>query len=129
MPDGPTINQLDEILSTQAAKEVTANELFDAVGGVSFGGRHASASAALTWAYYGGKYRNGSNVTTMLANGNVTLTASTTNYVEFSNTSGLVTVNTSGFTSGRTPLYTVITGTSTVTSWVDERVVTLATTP
>jgi hypothetical protein len=128
MPDGPTSN-LDTILSTQSAKEVTANALFDAVGGVSFGGRHASASSALTWAYYGGKYRNGSNVTTMLANGTVTLTASATNYVEFDKTSGLVTVNTSGFTSGRTPLYIVITGVSTVTSWTDERVVTLATFP
>jgi hypothetical protein len=128
MPDGPTSN-LDTILSTQAAKEVTANELFDAVGGVSFGGRHASASSALTWAYYGGKYRNNSNVTTALANGTVTLTASATNYVEFDKSTGLVTVNTSGFTSGRTPLYIVVTGSSTVTSWTDERVVTLATAP
>jgi hypothetical protein len=128
MPDGPTSN-LDTILSTQAAKEVTANALFDAVGGVSFGGRHASACAGLTWAGYGGKYRNGSNVTTMLANWTVTLTASTTNYVEFDKTAGAVSVNTSGFTSGRTPLYTIVTGVSTVTSWLDERVVTLATFP
>jgi hypothetical protein len=126
MPD--STSNLDQIQSTQAQKEVTANALLDAVGPSAFGGRHASACTGLTWGYYGGKYKNNSNVTTMLANGTIALTASATNYVEFDKGSGTVTVNTSGFTVGRYALYQVVTGSSTVTSWVDERTITLAVT-
>lgn len=128
MADGPT-SILDQIDTAQSQKEVTANAADDAESPGSFCGRHASACVGLTWAYYGGPYRDGSNVTQRLANGTIALTASTVNYVEFNKTTGLVTTNTSAYTSGRMPMARVTTGVSTITSWLDDRIVTFATTP
>lgn len=110
----------DTIATAQAQKEVTANAFFDAASAATFGGRRESASSALTWAFYGGKYLVGGAVTA-LANGSVVLTAASTNYVEFNPATGSVSRNTTGFTAGRVPLYTVVAGASTVTSWTDER--------
>ena len=42
---------LDTITSNQAAKEVTANALFDAASPSMIWGRHASACSGLTWGY------------------------------------------------------------------------------
>lgn len=110
---------LDLISTSQAQKEVTANALFDAASPAALFGRRASTSAALTWGYYGGPlFNNGSIVD--VANGTVALTASATNYVQAS-AAGVVSVNTSGFTAGAIPLYTVVTGTSAVTSYTDRR--------
>lgn len=127
MADSTT--NLDTILTAQSQKEVTANSVDDAESPASFGGRHASACTGLTWGYYGGRYRDGSNVTQLLANGTIALSASATNYVEFNKTTGLVTANTSAFTSGRTPLYIAVVGTATVTSYTDQRIITFATFP
>ena len=107
---------LDTIASNQAAKEVVANALFDAASPGMIWGRHASACSGLTWGYYGGRY--GSN---NVANGTVTLTASATNTVYADNSTGAVSVNTTGLPSGKIPLYTVVTGTTTVTSYTDLR--------
>lgn len=117
MADSTT--NLDQILSTQAGKEITANALFDAASPSTFGGRHASTSSLLTWGYYGGKF-NVSGTITNIANGTLSLTASTTNYVEVDSSGGFH-VNTSGFTTGRFPLYTIVTGATAVTSYTDER--------
>lgn len=127
MADSTT--NLDTISSAQSQKEVTANAVDDAESPSSFGGRHASTSSGLTWGYYGGKYRDGSNVTQMLSNGTIALPNGTTSYIEFDKTSGTVSSNTSGFTSGRTPLYIAVTAGSVVTSYTDERVITFATFP
>lgn len=116
---GSTSN-LDLITTAQAQKEVTANALFDAGSTAMLFGRRASTSSALTWGYYGGPLLV-SGVPTTIANGTVALTASSTNYVEASPV-GVVSDNTVGFTVGATPLYTVVTGTSTVTSYTDRRV-------
>jgi hypothetical protein len=128
MADGPTSN-LDQISSGQSQKEVTANAADDAESPAAFGGRQAKTCSGLTWGYYGGPYRDGSNVTQRLANGTIVLSASSTNYVEFNKTTGLVTVNTTAYTSGRMPLAKITTGASTVTSWLDDRILTFATTP
>lgn len=45
---------LDIISSSQAQKEVTANELMDALSPPSLFGRRALTSVALTWGFYGG---------------------------------------------------------------------------
>ena len=42
-------------------------------------------------------------------------------------TTGAVSVNTSGFTAGYLPLYTIVTGASSVTSYTDQRTLALAT--
>jgi hypothetical protein len=110
---------LDQILSTQSAKEATANAVMDAESPASLFGRHASACAALTWGYYGGTI-SVDGVLTQIANGSLSLTASTTCYVETDRT-GAVSFNTTAFTAGRTPLYQITTGASTVTNYIDYR--------
>lgn len=110
----------DAIIQAQASKEVTANALFDALSPASLYGRRQSTSSGLTWGYYGGNVLvNG--VLTQIANGTLTLTASLTNYVEAEPTTGAVSSNTTAFTAGRTPLYTVVAGASTVSSYTDHR--------
>lgn len=111
---------LDAMSSSQAGKEITANAYFDAASPATLYGRRQSTSSGLTWGYYGGNVLvNG--VLTQIANGTLGLTASTTNYIEAEPTTGAVSFNTSGFTAGRTPLYTVVTGTATVSSYTDHR--------
>ena len=110
----------DAIIQAQASKEVTANALFDALSPASLYGRRQSTSSGLTWGYYGGNVLvNG--VLTQIANGTLTLTASLTNYVEAEPTTGAVSFNTTAFTAGRTPLYTVVAGAATVSSYTDHR--------
>jgi hypothetical protein len=60
-------------------------------------------------------------VPTVIANGTVALTASDTNYVEADN-DGVVTANVIGFTVGAYPLYEIVTGSATVTDYVDYRI-------
>jgi hypothetical protein len=110
---------LDTISQSQASKEVTANAFFDAASPASLFGRRASTTTGLTWGYYGGTiYVDG--VLTQIANGTVALTGSTTNYVE-STRAGVVSKNTTGFTAGQIPLYQIVTGSATVTSYTDYR--------
>jgi hypothetical protein len=111
---------LDLISSAQASKEVTANALFDAGSPAMLFGRRASTTAALTWGYYGGVMLV-DGVSTAIANGTVALSASSTNYVEASR-AGVVSKNTTGFTAGRIPLYKIVTGAATVTSYEDWRI-------
>lgn len=115
---GSTTN-LDTISASQASKEVTANAMFDAASPATIFGRRASTTSALTWGYYGGRMLV-DGVLTTISNGTVSLSASTTNYVE-SDRAGTVTKNTTAFTPGAIPLYTIVTGASSVTSYTDER--------
>lgn len=115
---GSTSN-LDLISVSQAAKEATANALFDAGSPATTFGRRLSTTTGLTWGYYGGTMLIGGTVT-QIANGTLLLTGSATNYVEVSPL-GVVSRNTTGFTAGSTPLYTVVTGASSITSWTDQR--------
>lgn len=109
----------DPIVQSQARKEVTANAFFDALSPASFFGRRASTSSGLTWGYYGGTMLV-DGALTQLANGTLALSASATNYVEI-NRSGTISKNTTGYTPGSIPLYTIVTGASTVTSYTDHR--------
>jgi hypothetical protein len=109
----------DPIVQSQASKEVTANAFFDALSPASFFGRRASTSSGLTWGYYGGTMLVDGTLT-QLANGTLALSASATNYVEI-NRSGTISKNTTGYTPGSIPLYTIVTGASTVTSYTDHR--------
>lgn len=110
---------LDLLTVGQAGKETTANELFDAGSPATLFGRRATTCTGLTWGYYGGDLEV-DGVLTAVANGTLTLAASSTNYVEATR-AGVVSSNTTGFTAGRIPLYTVVTGASTVTSYSDLR--------
>jgi len=114
---------LDEISSGQSAKEVTANDLFDALSPAALFGRRALTTSGFTWGYYGGTALMDSGAYEQFANGTLTLAASSTNYVEFEpegSPSGVF-VNQSGFTAGRRRLYTVTTDASGVTNYIDWR--------
>lgn len=108
-----------QISSSQAQKEVTANEAFIALGPAGLFGRKYTTTTGLTWGYYGGIILL-DGVLTTISDGTVALTASTTNYVEATR-AGVVSKNTTGFTAGQIPLYTVVTGASTITSYNDQR--------
>jgi len=112
-------SHLDLISPSQASKEATANELFNAGSPAALFGRRASTCTGLTWGYYGGPMLV-DGVLTVMANGTVALTASTTNYIEATR-AGVVSKNTTAFTPGQIPLYTAVTGTSTITSWTEYR--------
>ncbi|CPI06573.1 Uncharacterised protein [Burkholderia pseudomallei] len=107
---------IDQISSTQANKEVVANANFDAASPAMLWGRRASTTSGLTWGYYGGWYGGA-----QINDGTVTLTASATNYVYASATSGAVSVNTTGFPAGSVTLYVIVAGATTVTSYTDQR--------
>ena len=116
---GNSTPNLDTISSSQASKEVTANALFDAVSQTGIFGRKASTTA-LTWHYYGGRFRASAGTYSTIANGTLALSASTTNYIEVT-VDGVVSSNTTAFTAGRIPLYTVVTLVSTIDSYTDQR--------
>jgi len=112
---------LDLIAVAQASKEVTANALFDAMSPAAIFGRREAGCSGLTWAYYGGWMYTTGGALQQIQNGSVTLTASANNRIEVDN-AGTVFVHTNAnFTSGRLPLYLVVTGAASVTSWQDYR--------
>jgi hypothetical protein len=112
-------SNLDLISESQAGKATTANELFNAGSPATLFGRRNSTSTGLTWGYYGGQMVV-DGVLTTISNSTVSLSASTTNYVE-STRAGVVSKNTTGFTLGSIPLYTVVAGASSVTTYTDNR--------
>lgn len=115
-----SISTLDQISSSQAQKEVTANAIDDAESPASFGGRQASMTANLTWGSYGGDYYKNS-VMTQLANLTLAMTANVSNFVEFDPVTGNVSSNTTAFSDGRVNLYTVVADAATISSYKDWR--------
>lgn len=106
---------LDLIAQSQAGKEVTANALFDAGSSATLFGRRASLCSGLNWYYYGGAIVLDGVMTTIANNSAaLVLSASATNYVEATR-AGVVSKNTTGFTPGSIPLYTIVTDASGVT--------------
>ena len=117
---GSTSN-LDLIAQSQASKEVTANALADAGSPATLFGRRASLCSGLNFFYYGGSMVVDGVLTTIANNAAaLALSASTTNYVEATR-AGVVSKNTTAFTPGAIPLYTIVTGASSVTSYTDNR--------
>ena len=116
----------DALVQSQSGKEITANAFFDAASPATAFGRRASTCSGLTWGYYGATIQV-DGVLTQIANGTLTLTASATNTIEV-NRAGVVSKSTAGTTPGSTPLYIVVTGASTVTSYTDWRLQTVPTT-
>ena len=110
---------LDILSASQAQKEVAANNLFNASSPAALFGRRGPSTAALTWGYYGGRMIVG-GVATAIPNGTVSLAANATNYFEV-DAAGVPSVNSVGFTVGRTPLYSIVTGASGVVSYQDFR--------
>lgn len=116
---------LDPVLTSQANKEAVVNAALDAMSQAATYGRRASTSSGLTWGYYGGNVVLAGGSTSQIANGTLTLTPSSTNYIVAAKADGAVSVSTSDTNWNNTAdywrLYSVVTGTATVTSWVDHR--------
>jgi hypothetical protein len=112
---------LGDMLFTLSAGEIgiTANA-FDVNAVAAPAGAFAvdaDGTAGLTFAHLGGRLFSGGTLLTVTP-GSVALTASATNYVEVYNLAGVgtVAVNTAGFTAGRYPLYTIVTGGSAIST-------------
>lgn len=88
------------------------------VDAVALGGglctQNPNTTSGLTFGYDAGRFHNG-KINVVISAGTILLAASNTNYVEVDRT-GTVFSNTSGFTSGRLPLWTIVTGVSTISS-------------
>ena len=114
-------SNLDLLTQSQSGHYITANGLFDAASPAMLFGRRQALCSGLNWFYYGGVLLADGITTTVANNASaLVLTASATNYIE-ATTAGVVSANTVGFTAGRIPLYTVVTGASRVTSYTDQR--------
>lgn len=111
---------LTQVLTTQANKETTINNVFTAVSQAGLFGRKLETTSALTFGYYGGVVVTGSGTLTSIADGTLAMTNAATNYIEVS-AAGTVSTNTSAFTAGRRPLYTVTTSGGAITAVTDWR--------
>lgn len=118
-------SNIDPLVVGQASKEATANAFFDAASQATLYGRRASTTAGLIWGYYGGNVTKSDGTQATIANGTVTITASTTNYIVAQKSDGAVSFSTAttnwNDTANYWRLYSVVTGTATVTSYADER--------
>lgn len=116
---------IDTVVQSQASKEVTINAFFDAASPATLYGRRASTTVGLTWGYYGGNVTKGDGTLAQIANGTVGLSASTTNYIVAAKSGGAVTAATAttnwNDTTNYWRLYSVVTGTATITSYTDSR--------
>lgn len=110
---------LTQLIATQASKHATANNNFSAVAAAGAFGRRPEGISGLTWAYYGGIVRNASGALTAVSNGTISL-SNATNYIELT-PSGTVQANTSNWTAGYVPLYTVVASGGAITTETDYR--------
>lgn len=108
---------LDQISQSQTQHEAVVNQDNLALQPAAALGIHQSLCGGLTFAYYGGRLSDSVTV----ADGTLTLTNAATNYIECT-TAGVVSSNTSGFTSGRIRMYTGVAASSLVT-YTDVRVI------
>ena len=115
---------IDGIVQGQGSQDIVANAFFDATSPASVYGRRASSTTGMTWGYYGGNVTKSDGTMGQITNGTVTLTASTTNYVVAKKEDGVVSASTATTNWNSTDywrLYSVVTGTTTITSYTDYR--------
>ena len=110
---------MQQLASAQVSPEIPINENFETLSWAAMFGKRQAATTGLTWAYYGTDGWPVNGTPTTIADGTVTLTASTTNYVEV-NAAGTVSVATSR-SAEKAPLYKIVTGSASVTTVTDER--------
>lgn len=112
---------------TSEAKSKTYTKVADRLEDIEasqdvFSGYYAQdlPHSGLNFKYKAGKVRNDSVITDTAA-GQVALTDNATNYVEVNPADGAVSANTTGFTSGRIPLYQVATAGGAIGTVSDKR--------
>jgi len=120
MADSTSHLASDDIAQGEGAQDLTANALFDAASPAMTGARRMSQTSGINFAQFGGKVRI-AGVISQIANASLSLTPSVTNYVEMHPDTGAMSKNTTGFTAGYLPLYTLVVGASSITSYADHR--------
>lgn len=123
MSDSTT--NLDTIVQGSGSQDQQANALYDAASPATLFGRRAASTTGLTWGYYGGNVTKSDGTQATVANGTLSLTISSTNYIVAQKSDGAVSFSTST-TNWNNPadywrLYSVVAGSSTITSYTDER--------
>lgn len=115
------VPNLTLVAPDQSGKEYTINHALNALSPSALFARRDAECSGLAWYYHGGTMIV-DGVATVIANNAspLTLTASATNYI-YATRTGSVSASTSGFPAGSIPLYTAVTGTSTVTDYSDVR--------
>ena len=108
------------VATTQGNQTSKANALFNAVAPVGVYGLKYADTSGLVLGYHGGKLSVNGVVTT-ISDGTVTLTASSTNYVEANPSTGAVTKNTTAYTPGYWRIGRAVTGSASITTWYDDR--------
>lgn len=111
---------IPQLSPSQANQELRINELVDALSPAAIYGRNAATTSGLTWGYLGGRWGGFS-----VANGTVSLTTATTNYVVVERATGAVSVATTttnwNDATDYARAYLIVAGASTVTSYEDHR--------
>lgn len=118
MADSTT--NVDVLVQSQASKEITVNNFFDAASRAIDFARRGSSSSGLTWGHFGTPRLYVNATPTAKASDTVSLTASSTRYVCASRSFALSQVATA-FDPDKIALYKVVTGTASVTSYEDHR--------
>jgi len=127
-------SHLDAIAAGDSAKETKAMVLFDSMSQNALFGRRASTTSALTWGYFGGKYRRADGTILVVANATIALTDAATNYLlETDGVVSKVTAAPDGWPgpllddlspateTGATALYQIVCAGGLVTSYTDYR--------
>lgn len=110
---------MTQIATGQVDKETLINELLSAVSPAGAFGQDSDTTTGLTWGYYGGIV-DVNGTLTAISNGTLSLSASTTNYIEMS-MAGVVSVNTIGYSATATPIATIATTGSAISTYTDHR--------
>lgn len=123
MSDSTTL--LRQLTTAQSAKETLVNALFDAASPATLFGIDHVGTSGLTLSMFGGNVLVGGTVTTVANQASLALTNSATNYIEFDPTGTATTsgirLNTSGWTAGYVPLWSIVTSGGGISTYADER--------
>jgi hypothetical protein len=117
---GSVTQYYDLIEASQSQKEVTANALFEAASPAMIYARRAKTSAGFTWGYYGGDLLIDGQIVS-IPNGTFQLTPERGNWIEADPSTGQISLNNTGFTAGRLPLYLILTGADYIVGYQDLR--------
>lgn len=120
MADSTSHLAADDIAQSAGSQDLAANALFDAASPAMTAARRMSQTSGTAFAQFGGKVKIG-GVVSQINNSSLALTASATNYVEMHPDTGVISKNATAFTPGYLPLYTLVVGASSITSYTDHR--------
>lgn len=112
-------NAFPQGLSQSDNPEVPVTEDLTVLYPFGLGAKNPETTTGTTLGLYGGPLAV-DGVTTLIADGTVSLTNSATNYVEMTR-AGVFSANTSSYTAGRIRLGRAVVAGSVITSWTDDR--------